>query len=153
MKKLLYLVGAIIVIGAIIFIFGRPSETSAPRTAETNVAGAIIPSPDQNSTVLPQDVIYTNDGFSPRSLAASAGASVAFKNNSSRGVWIATNPHPVHTGYPGSDIKNCESDAAMFDSCRVLNPGESWSFTFIERGAWGYHNHLQSGQTGTIIVE
>lgn len=68
-------------------------------------------------------------------------------------MWVASNPHPLHTDYPGSDIKNCGAGTAMFDSCRVTNPGESWTFILEEPGTWGYHNHLQSSQTGTIIVE
>jgi len=32
-------------------------------------------------------------------------------------------------------------------------PGESWSFKFDEGGTWKYHDHLNPGATGMIVVE
>lgn len=55
-------------------------------------------------------------------------------------MWVASDPHPTHTGLSG------------FDSGRGYGEGENYSFTFNEPGNWGFHNHLNSGDTGKIIV-
>ena len=155
MNKILYFLGAVVIIGVIIFIVRGTDTAPSPETEGTTsvVSGAPLPNPDQTLETAPREIAYTNDGFLPRSLAVPAGSFVSFTNDSSRGVWIASDPHPVHTGYPGTDIKNCGSGTALFDTCRVLNPGESWTFVFAAAGAWGFHNHLQATETGTIIVE
>jgi len=61
--------------------------------------------------------------------------------------------HPTHTVYPGSDVKKCGSDESIFDACKGLEQGESFSFTFNEIGSWGYHDHLRASTTGKIVVE
>lgn len=86
-------------------------------------------------------VIYTDNGYSPAELRVKAGTKVTFKNQSSGPVWTASTPHPVHTDLPG------------FDAKAGIAPGESYSFTFLQKGTWGYHNHLQPSDGGQIIVE
>ena len=56
-------------------------------------------------------------------------------------LWVASNPHPIHTDY---------SD---FDAKRGYAKGERYSFTFFKQGTWKYHNHLNSGESGVIVVE
>ena len=85
-------------------------------------------------------VTYTNEGYSPRNLAIKAGAAVEFENNSSNQVWTASDVHPTHEILP------------EFDALRGYEPGETYSYTFKEPGAWTYHNHLNPSQIGTIIV-
>lgn len=138
-------IAAVVVVGILLVMRGGTSSP-APESPKST-----MPVPDEEPSQFM--VAFTDAGFSPSSLVVPAGAPVVFKNNGTRGVWVASNPHPVHTGYPGSDIENCGAGTEMFDSCRVLNPGESWTLVFEELGAWGFHNHLQSSQTGTIIVE
>jgi hypothetical protein len=50
---------------------------------------------------------------------------------------VASDPHPTHTNYPA------------FNSGGSVS---SWTFTFTLAGSWGYHNHQNSGHTGTIVV-
>ena len=56
-------------------------------------------------------------------------------------LWVASNPHPIHTDY---------SD---FDAKRGYAKGERYSFTFFKQGTWKYHNHLNPGEGGVIVVE
>ena len=86
-------------------------------------------------------VEITDDGFEPSSLTVSSGDSVTFENKSSDDSWPASDVHPTHQNYPGFDAKN------------ALLSGESYSFTFEKTGSWGYHNHLEPDQQGTIVVE
>ena len=75
-------------------------------------------------------VHMTDEGYSPRVLEIEQGQTVEFVNDSSRDYWPASDPHPIHTGYPG------------FDAGKTILPGESWDFTFNRAGRFGYHNHL-----------
>lgn len=94
-------------------------------------------------------VTYTDAGFSPNVLATTKGATIVFINASSKDIRIASNPHPLHDEYP--TMGGCIS--SIFDSCTNIAPGQSWSFTFVDTGTWGYHNHLNPGNLGTIIVK
>ncbi|HEX9415970.1 MAG TPA: hypothetical protein VF895_04620 [Gaiellaceae bacterium] len=85
-------------------------------------------------------VHMTSSGFSPRVLQIKEGQTVAFVNDSGQGYWPASDPHPIHTDYPG------------FDALNTVEPGGSWSFTFDRVGRWGYHNHLLPETKGTIVV-
>lgn len=101
-------------------------------------------------------VEMTSTGFVPETITVSAGETVTFVNRDAVKRWPATDIHPTHTVYPGSDIKNCFGGEAeissMFDSCRGLEPGETYRFTFTEVGTWDYHDHLNAGFGGTVVV-
>ncbi len=96
----------------------------------------------------------SSSGFSPNTLTISAGEIVTFTNVGTSNIWPASAVHPTHKVYPGSDIDKCgtSEEANIFDACRGINPGESYSFTFNQVGTWRYHDHLKVGSTGTIIV-
>lgn len=94
-------------------------------------------------------VIYTDAGFSPSTLTVKKGDTVTFTNTASDAMWVASNPHPIHNGYPTTG--GCI--ASTFDACKNIAPGGSWSFKFDLVGAWKYHNHLNPGEGGTIIVQ
>jgi len=68
------------------------------------------------------------------------GETVRFVDDGTRDYWPASDPHPIHTDYPG------------FDAEKVIHPGGSWSFRFNRVGRWGYHNHLSPETRGTIVV-
>jgi len=104
---------------------------------------AIAPEPERHV------IAYTNDGYSPRSLAIKAGATVTFVNKSSHQMWTASAFHPTHAVYPQKG--GCIGSA--FDACRGIAQGASWSFTFEHAGSWKYHNHLNPLRVGAIIVE
>lgn len=87
-------------------------------------------------------VNYTGTGFSPSAITINAGDTVRFVNTGqTAAMWPASNPHPIHTGVPG------------FDAKQPLDTGGTYSFTFTRTGTFGYHNHLNIAQTGTIIVK
>ncbi len=107
-----------------------PPSTTTPvpkqRPAET-VKGAVVVKMEDNA-------------FSPATVTIEEGHTVAFVNVGQDDKWPASDPHPVHTLYPG------------LDAGRSIIPGGSWSFTFERRGRWTYHNHLSPDINGTIIV-
>lgn len=87
-------------------------------------------------------VQYTGSAFSPSTATINVGDTVRFENTGrTAAVWPAANPHPIHTSVPG------------FDARRPLDTGGYYEFTFTKPGKFGYHNHLNPSQTGTIIVQ
>jgi plastocyanin len=99
------------------------------------------------------EVIITSSGFSPRTLTIKVGDTVTWVNKDSVPHWPASDVHPTHRLYPGSGIEKCGSGEEIFDACKGLAPGETFSFTFKHKGTWPYHDHLNPGLTGTIIVQ
>jgi len=95
-------------------------------------------------------VEYTDTGFSPATVSVKKGETVRFVNQSSNGLWVGGNNHPTHTQYPEKSASDCLGTS--FDTCRVLQPGEFWEFTFNEAGSWGYHNHRRARDGGTVNV-
>lgn len=124
---------AVVVAGGFFFLH---RGTSTPPTS-----GAPGSPTGGNVQVESATVVYGASGFSPATLRVKAGATVTFKNESSNQMWVASNPHPVHTGYSG------------FDARQAYGSGQSYSFTFARVGTWSYHNHLNPGDGGTIVVE
>lgn len=88
----------------------------------------------------PHTFVLRSDGFHPRTITIEPGASVTFVNRTDHAFWPASNSHPQHDQY------------VEFDSGRPIAPGESWSFTFEREGKWGFHDHLRSFYTGTVVV-
>ena len=74
---------------------------------------------------------------------------VTFINKDSVPHWPASGEHPTHQDYP--EEGGCIG--SKFDACSGLKTGETYSFTFNEKGTWNYHDHLNSGLGGVIIVE
>ncbi len=89
------------------------------------------------------------DGFHPKELAINNGETVIFVNKDTAPHWPASGMHPTHTDYP--EPGGCIG--SKFDACGGLNRGESFSFTFTQNGEWEYHDHLNSGLNGRIIVK
>ena len=99
------------------------------------------PSEEQGGGNEQNIVTYTDEGFSPLILRVKKGDTVTFKNTSTTGLWVASNPHPTHTDLPGLDADH------------TLINGETYMYTFTQIGSWGFHNHLNSRFQGTIVVE
>ncbi|MEK7625311.1 MAG: hypothetical protein AAB467_03105 [Patescibacteria group bacterium] len=100
-------------------------------------------------------VVYSESGFLPASLTVKKGETVTWKNESSRSMWTASAMHPAHRGYSGTALEEHCPDTAgtAFDACKGFLPGETWSFTFQKIGTWPYHDHLNGGFYGKVIVE
>jgi len=94
-------------------------------------------------------VSYTDSGFSPSTLTITQGDTVAFENKASDNMRVASNPHPIHNGYPTTG--GCVT--STFDACGEIPPGHMWTFEFDIVGSWGFHNHLNPSEGGTIVVK
>lgn len=158
---LIYLVAAVVVYGAVYYFVLRKNGGYNSSSSQTYTSPAQQTQqqtlPQQNQSLNPiqppanaQNIItYTDSGFSPSTLTVKKGDTVIFKNTASDDMRVASNPHPRHNGYPTTG--GCVS--STFDSCSDIKPDTSWSFTFDIVGTWGFHNHLNPSEGGTIVVQ
>lgn len=96
-------------------------------------------------------VTYTENGFEPKTVNINKGDTVRFMDQSTNGMWVASNNHPTHSLYPEKSASDCAGSS--FDTCRVLKAGEFWEFTFNKVGTWRYHNHMNPSDEGTVVVK
>lgn len=164
MTKNLYIVLVVAVAVALgsFLLLSRPSDVTAPQSGATGSINNSAPTPTSPTAVTPQPsteviatITYTNNGFSLSTLTIKAGTVVAFQNKSSSPSWPASAIHPTHAVYDGTSLlEHCQNGTSdTFDHCKGINPGESWSFRFDKIGSWKYHNHLNAGEKGVIVVQ
>lgn len=93
--------------------------------------------------VKPQEVAVSivSTGFTPAQIKVKAGTKVTWTNQDTVAHQPSSNPHPVHI------------DLAELGTGPVLQQGQTFSFTPIKPGTWGYHDHLNAALGGTIEVE
>lgn len=145
---------ALIAVGAYFLLSGvlRAPTTVYQAPSQQQAAQPTIPEPlaPEQAPVAGESVVtYGDSGFSPSILTIKNGDNVRFENESSKTMWTASGKHPTHKVYPTTG--GCIG--STFDACKGTQPGDSWSFKFDVAGNWKYHNHVNPGDTGTIIVE
>lgn len=95
----------------------------------------------------------TSEGFAPADIEIQEGDSIRFLGDGESGHWVASDKHPTHTIYPGSDIRACDSNSYEgFDACRPIFKGGEFTFAFLSAGTWRFHDHLNPEFTGNVIV-
>lgn len=166
----------VIVLGALFFFMRQPAATqTAQAPAVTNAmpeaamatntpaapAAGTVTSTSTSTTManMPKGVTitYTNSGFSPATVSVAAGQKVTFVNESSERMWVASDEHPIHTGYDGTSVmQHCANKAPtgtnVFDECTAVAKGGSFTFMPLKTGSWNYHNHANDSRTGTLTV-
>ena len=105
---------AIVVVGAILGLAVRNKGGERATTSK----------PTQPS------VEITKDGFNPATITVNKGSTITWTNKDTDPHWVASDPHPTHTGLKG------------FDAGENINAGESYSFPFEKTGTFTYHDHL-----------
>jgi plastocyanin len=126
------LVVLVIIVGGIVVWMGR--NTSTTTNSKSSNASSTTPTGQETT------ITYSDSGFSPNKVTVHSGDKVTIKNSSSHGVQFDSDPHPIHTNNPELNVGEVDG-------------GEQMSFTVDKKGTFGYHNHLNPAQTGTIIVE
>lgn len=167
MNKNYWILGAVLVIIVLaIGFFVHAHRAKAPTTPDQSAVAGLDTSTGVSestgnaavgATGASEVVTYTDAGFSPASLTVSQGTTVTWINKSSQPLWVASDNHPTHTVYDGTDTsKHCVAGApaadTVFDECTQVASGGSYSFTFVKTGTWSYHNHVHSSDQGTIVV-
>jgi len=156
---------SLVILSGVVYNFGfktetapitttQPTPTTEPSTTET---APTEPTPTATTTTTPSappaaktvTVEMSSSGFSPSSVEINKGDTVVFLNKGTTDQWPASASHPTHTVYPESG--GCVG--SKFDACGRISPGASFTFTFNQAGSWGYHDHLNPGLRGTIVVK
>ncbi len=78
----------------------------------------------------------------PASIVIKQGQQVTWTNLDVAPHWVASDPHPTHTGLPG------------LDSQGQMQTKESFTFTFEKTGKFTYHDHLNPYKVkGSVVVQ
>jgi plastocyanin len=157
-KNLVIIVLAILVLAIFLYYFFTKfrAPTLAPELPQPPTPPVFeVPTTSTPTTTSEVIIKITTDGFEPKEVEISKGTKVTWVNEQSNPSWPASAVHPTHEVYPGSSIKKCDTPEKdkIFDACRGLNQGESWSFIFNEVGEWYYHDHLNPSLKGKIVVK
>lgn len=115
--------------GGIVSTTTSPVATTTPPTATSTIVTATT------------TISITNAEFNPNSVEITKGSKVIFVNNDTAMHQPSSDPHPAHTDFP------------TFGTGTALNPSESFKFVFNSEMTFRYHDHLNPGLTGTIIVK
>ena len=136
MKKITVIVVVFVVAAAGAFLLLNKNGDGSPSPEASTTQ-----SPQVAALVSEQNIItLTENGFSQESLTIKTGESVTWQNNSGMRATINSDPHPSHTDYEPINLGQ-------------FSDGESLNLTFDTPGIYGYHNHLNPSQVGTIVVE
>lgn len=153
-------VGAFLLAAAGLLLSNKSTSapTPIPQQAPTQIEASSVTAPASTESGVMQEegtITYSDLGFAPSTLTVKKGTAVTFKNISPASFWPASAIHPSHRAYPNSDIAKCNTpdEKGIFDACRQVASGKSWSFTFNETGTWKYHDHLNPSLNGTLVVE
>lgn len=153
MNKIIVVLLLILIVGGVYVITQMPKQNAQDNTQTPLISPPVSnvptvtasPSPIPNATGEQKKfaavITYTDSGFTPASITIKNGETVKWINQSSAKMWVASNPHPTHTDYPG------------FDQLSSALSGGKYQFTFEKVGNWGYHNHTNPSDGGMINVQ
>jgi len=116
-----------------------PSSPVTPNPAPTPAP----PSPAPTSTPKPRmHIVLMEPGrFNPSTTNIKNGDTVKWINRDTDVRWPASDPHPLHTNFPG------------FDSLGNVEVGDSYAYTFTQAKVITYHDHINANIIGTVVVE
>lgn len=138
------IVGVVALLLAVV-VFALNAPTKAPASTSTDT-------PQQTQTTTPTTnpgaeeqeaaatIVYMDSGFEPSTITVKSGDTVRIENKSSMPLSFNSDDHPSHTK---------QSELNIGD----VPKGGSREFVVTKVGTWGYHNHENSTDTGTIKVE
>ena len=139
------LVLVVLILGGVLWWMwaAEPAPVESGGTPDEE-GSASVPAGDEASYF----ITYSDTGYSPSALTVPRGATVAFRNSSTKNMWPASAMHPTHGVYPTTG--GCIG--STFDACQGIPPGGSWSFRFDVPGTWRYHDHLTPTFFGAVTV-
>ena len=145
----------LVIFGGWFFLSGNMAGAPFPvATNQTPVVGSPTPEMIVENENPDVTVVYSDAGFSPKSVTVPVGTKVIFVNQSTENMWVASAKHPDHTVYSGTSLsQHCpDTSNSAFDECAADAPGKSYSFIFNKEGEWKYHDHIGATKFGSVIV-
>lgn len=133
----------IILLATWAYIMAQPNANTN-KTTPTPATSEESSNNDQSTPEVPTitseaTITYTDEGFNPGTATVKKGAVITVTNKSSSDLQFSSADHPTHLQDPELNMN-------------VLKPGESGNITISTVGTHGFHNHLDAGMTGKIIV-
>lgn len=116
----------------------KTKDTSKTNMATTNPT----PATEQATNERPNttSVTVTKNGYEPKTITIKKGEKVRWTNQSGTEVTVSSDSHPTHLLWPFLNLGN-------------FKQGEMVSVMFEKAGTYTYHNHFNSSQVGSVIVE
>ena len=147
-----------IIIIVIIALLLQKEDTQENTANNTTTNNEKTEENTQNNKDIQESVIirFMDGKYTPETVSITAGQTVTWVNeDKNKEFWPATDLHPTHKQYPGSDIKKCNTQKAtsIFDACKPMQYKETYSFKFTNKGQWQYHDHIHPRAKGTVVVE
>jgi plastocyanin len=138
LKNAIIAIGLVIVLAGLGFFLLRSSGSNNANkdSANQNTTN----NSTSSSTAEPNTITLENGEFTPAVLTVKSGQTITLTNKSDGVIQFNSDPHPAHTA---NNELNIGSVAA----------GATTTFTVSKTGTWGYHDHLDSGKKGKIVVE
>ena len=115
--KLLWLISAIFVVLLILLAASNHNRSKTNNTASVN----------RNHLA---SVSLTANGFVPQTITIKPGGSITFTNTDSSPHQVAADPYPKNNSIPG------------FDSTKLLQANDAYSFIFDKAGTYHLHDQL-----------
>lgn len=142
MNKAIIAVLAVIVIaaGGYFVLHNKSSSTTSNSSPSAASSTAASSTPSSTQTAAVATITYSGTGFSPSTTTVKSGDTVAIKNSSLQDMQMESNPHPLHTD--DSDL-----------NVGTVGSNQTVTFTVTKKGTFGFHNHLNPSDTGTITIE
>lgn len=144
-----------VVIGGLLLFKGNDQSGTTTTSTVTSTPSTSLSQPDvmtgpeeekkvEEGAVGETTIRYTSSGFSPSSVTVKSGDKVTWVNNDNKEIRIGVNPHPQHTS---------NQEVSGGEYTLNLGPGEQKSVVITKTGTFGYHNHLNASQGGSITIE
>lgn len=148
-KTVTWVIAAVILIaltvGAYFLVINQNNQPNSTQQASDDTvptdsdAEETQPSDDETAATA-QTIAYKNSGFSPATITVTSGQSIVVTNNAEQTLDFASDDHPTHR-------INSELNIG------TIGPGTSKTFVLTQAGTFRYHDHLNPGLKGTIIVQ
>ncbi len=137
-KGIIVGVVAVVVLGGGFLLMNKKSTTNVSQATTTNTTTSTSTTASDKTAAA--TITYSNNGFSPSKTTVKTGDTVAITNNSSSSLQFDSNPHPAHS-----------DDADL--NVGTVGKGQTVTFTVTKMGTFGFHNHFNAGDTGSITVQ
>lgn len=123
--------------GGFVLLKGTFSKnTTSTNPAQTQTTTSTNPKTQEKSVTIK----LNKTGFNPASVDTGIGTRVVFINESGEMATVNSDDHPTHTKFP-------------FLNLGEFGNGSSVQAVFDKAGTFTYHNHLNPGQKGTVVVK
>jgi plastocyanin len=124
---------------------GAGNATNATMTGAgnaTNATGSSAGSTGNSVSIVPGSSSLTTDAYQPNPIQVSVGTTVTWTNNDAQ-------PHTVTSGSNGQPDNKFNSSPNFTP---LLNPGQTFSFTFTQAGDYPYFCMVHPNMVGTVSV-